>query len=378
VTATAAPPQIRPHDQANLVEVDDVKVHFPIRGGVFQTTKATVKAVDGVTFDVRRGETLGLVGESGSGKSTTGRAIVQVEPLTAGDIRLDGKSLTRLRGRELRAQRHRFQMIFQDPYGSLNPRHTVQTIVAEPLLIHEVGDRTTRRARVKDLLNVVGLDPSFTSRYPFALSGGQRQRVAIARALSAQPDLIVCDEPVSALDVSIQAQIVNLLKRLQTEFDLAYLFIAHDLAVVRHIADRVAVMYLGTIVELATSDELYVRPLHPYTQALLSAIPVPNATQQRRRSRIILKGDIPSPANPPSGCRFHTRCWLRERLGSPEVCRTEEPLLVDHATVGGPTHEVACHFVRELVELAPSGDAIIGTNAVLAEDRIASAVPLPS
>jgi len=342
-----------------LLQVRGLKVWFPITGGVLRRRTGWVYAVDGVDLDIQRGETLGLVGESGSGKTTTGRAIVRINDPTAGSISLDGTDLLALNGTDLRRKRRTFQMVFQDPYSSLDPRQTVGSILAEPLSTHHLASGAARRARVEELLRLVGLDPAFVQRYPHEFSGGQRQRIGIARALAVEPDLIVCDEPISALDVSIQAQVINLLERLQDEFGLTYLFIAHDLAVVRHIADRVAVMYLGKIVELATSEELYRRPLHPYTTALLSAVPVPDARVERRRQRIVLKGDIPSPANPPSGCRFHTRCWLYERLGNPEVCRTTEPALVVAANTGTePGHIVACHFAHELSEIIKPGSLL--------------------
>ncbi len=339
-----------------LLTVEDLKVWFPITGGVLRRRVGWVYAVDGVSLTINRGETLGLVGESGSGKTTTGRAIVRINQPTAGKVSLDGEDLLALGGGELRRRRRKFQMVFQDPYSSLDPRQTVGSILAEPLATHNLAQGKARRDRVEELLRLVGLDPAFVQRYPHEFSGGQRQRIGIARALAVEPELIVCDEPISALDVSIQAQVINLLERLQGEFGLTYLFIAHDLAVVRHIADRVAVMYLGKIVELATSEELYRRPLHPYTTALLSAVPVPDARIEKARRRIVLKGDIPSPANPPSGCRFHTRCWLRERLGNPEICVTTEPLL-EHAegTTTELQHVAACHFAKELADIIKPG-----------------------
>jgi oligopeptide transport system ATP-binding protein len=310
VAATAEAPT--PADGKALVEVKDLKVWFPITEGiVFERHIGDVRAVDGVSFVLRRGETLGLVGESGCGKSTTGRAMIRLNAPTEGSITFDGIDLASLSGPELRRIRRRMQMIFQDPYSSLNPRMTAGGIVGEPLDIHDIGSRQERRERVRELMSTVGLNPDFVERYPHEFSGGQRQRIGVARALAVNPDLIVADEPISALDVSIQAQIINLLERLQGEFDLTYLFIAHDLSVVRHISDRIAVMYLGRIVELASSRDLNRLPLHPYTVALLSAIPIPDPVVESRRRRIILRGDVPSPAAPPSGCRFHTRCWLR-------------------------------------------------------------------
>ncbi len=336
-----------------LLTVKDLKVYFPINTGVMRRRTGWVKAVDGVSFDIDRGETLGLVGESGSGKTTIGRTIVRVTQPLEGEIDLGGENLLALTGETLRRRRRKFQMVFQDPYSSLDPRQTVGEILAEPLRVHDLASGKARSARVAELLELVGLDSQFVERYPHEFSGGQRQRIGIARALAVEPELIVCDEPISALDVSIQAQVINLLERLQADLGLTYLFIAHDLAVVRHIADRVAVMYLGKIVEIAPADVLYREPLHPYTVALLSAVPVPDARTERSRRRIILKGDIPSPANPPTGCRFHTRCWLREKLGNPEICATEDPPL---ATVAGadPLQTAACHFAAELREDRPT------------------------
>jgi oligopeptide transport system ATP-binding protein len=276
--------------------------------------------VDGVSFNIVKGETLGLVGESGCGKSTTGRAMLQLYRPTAGKVSFSGKELTSLKGEPLRRMRRRMQMIFQDPYASLNPRMTVGDIIGEPLLVHNIVKGKERRERVQELLKVVGLNPYFVNRYPHEFSGGQRQRIGVARALAVQPEFIVCDEPISALDVSIQAQIINLLEDLQGEFELTYLFIAHDLSVVRHISDRIAVMYLGKIVELATRFELYDQPLHPYTQALLSAVPIPDPMVEEKRKRIILEGDVPSPANPPAGCNFSTRCPVVM-----DICREQEP-----------------------------------------------------
>jgi oligopeptide transport system ATP-binding protein len=340
IAPPAGPPEVRP-----LLEVEDVRVWFPITEGIlFERHIGDVRAVDGITFSMRKGETLGLVGESGCGKSTTGRAIIRLYRPNSGRILFDGTDLTTLDGQALRRMRRRMQMIFQDPYASLNPRMNVTGIVGEPLDIHEVGTKAERRDRVRDLLATVGLNPDFGERYPHEFSGGQRQRIGVARALALNPDLIVADEPISALDVSIQAQIINLLEKLQGQFGLTYLFIAHDLSVVRHISDRIAVMYLGRIVELASSRELNREPLHPYTVALLSAIPIPDPVVEARRRRIILRGDVPSPVAPPPGCRFHTRCWLRERLASPERCTTEEPELRTLAT----GHEVACHFAEEV------------------------------
>jgi oligopeptide transport system ATP-binding protein len=334
-----------PDATSSLLRVEGLKVWFPITDGlIFQHHAGDVRAVDGVSFDLPRGETLGLVGESGCGKSTTGRAIVRLYRATAGSIVFDGTDIANLEGQALQRMRRRMQMIFQDPYASLNPRMTVGSIVREPLDVHGIGTMRERRERVSDLLGTVGLNPAFSSRYPHEFSGGQRQRIGVARALALQPELIVADEPVSALDVSIQAQIINLLERLQGSFGLTYLFIAHDLSVVRHVSDRIAVMYLGRIVELATSVELNRRPLHPYTVALLSAVPVPDPARELARRRIILQGDVPSPVNPPSGCHFHTRCWLRERLGNPERCTAEAPAVRDIE----PGHRVACHFAEDV------------------------------
>lgn len=307
---------------SKLLEVRDLKMHFPItRGIIIQRQVGAIKAVDGIDFTLFRGETLGLVGESGCGKSTTGRAILQLHRPTNGEVFFEGKDLTKTQGEELRKMRRRMQMIFQDPYASLNPRMTVGSIIGEPLEVHGIGSgRKDRQERVQNLLKTVGLNPYFVNRYPHEFSGGQRQRIGIARALAVNPAFIVCDEPISALDVSIQAQIINLLEDLQEELGLTYLFIAHDLSVVRHISDRIAVMYLGKIAELADRDELYANPMHPYTQALLSAVPIPDPQIENQRRRIILEGDVPSPANPPKGCNFSTRC---PRVM--DVCREKDP-----------------------------------------------------
>lgn len=320
-----------------LLQVEDLKMHFPIYRGVFRRQVGAVHAVDGVSFNVIRGETLGLVGESGCGKSTTGRTILQLYKPTAGKINFDGTDLVSLKGEKLRQMRRKMQMIFQDPYASLNPRMTVFDTVGEPLMVHNVATGKEIQDRVEHLLKVVGLNPSFASRYPHEFSGGQRQRIGIARALALQPSFIVCDEPISALDVSIQAQVVNLLEELQEQFNLTYLFIAHDLSMVRHISKRVAVMYLGVIMELADRDDLYLNPLHPYTQALLSAIPIPDPIADSKRKRTILEGDVPSPVNPPSGCRFRTRCPIAEK-----ICAESRP---DFREVT-PGHFVACHLVK--------------------------------
>jgi oligopeptide transport system ATP-binding protein len=323
-----------------LVRVEEVVKHFPARLG------ATVRAVDGVSFHIARGECLGLVGESGCGKSTLGRVTAQLLSPTSGRVYFKDVDLTRLRGERLRRQRRDFQMIFQDPYASLDPRMTVGDIVAEPLDNFGLVRGRVRNERVQELLRIVGLNPNFNNRYPHEFSGGQRQRIGIARALSVQPSLVVCDEPISALDVSIQGQIINLLQDLQRQFNLTYLFIAHDLAVVRHISDRVMVMYLGKVVEVATSRAIYSDPRHPYTAALLSAIPVPDPKTERMRRLVRLEGEIPSPIDPPSGCRFHTRCPIAQ---VPGVCSQVEPPLRELA----PGHWSACHFADRVVEVAP-------------------------
>ncbi|HEY8707893.1 MAG TPA: oligopeptide/dipeptide ABC transporter ATP-binding protein [Burkholderiaceae bacterium] len=338
-------PQPADHD-GPLVEVEDLKVFFPITEGlVIERHVGDVQAVDGVSLSVHRGETVGLVGESGCGKSTLARAIIRLYEPTAGAIRFDGVDITTMGGEQLRHMRRRMQMIFQDPYSSLNPRMTIGGMIAEPLRVHGLADRREADRRVRELVEIVGLPSSAINRYPHEFSGGQRQRAGIARALAVRPEFIAADEAVSALDVSIQAQIINLLTDLQAEFALTYLFIAHDLSVVRHISDRIAVMYLGEIVELSPSRALYDRPLHPYTQALVSAVPIPDPAVEVSRKRMILSGDVPSPANPPSGCRFHTRCWLRRELGNPERCSTERPVLRELA----PEHHVACHFAEDLL-----------------------------
>ena len=322
-----------------VLEVDDLVRHFPLtRGVVFKRTTGLVRAVDGVSFSLGRGETLGLVGESGCGKTTLARLLLRLDTPTAGRARLDGRDIFAMTGADLREFRRNVQMVMQDPYTSLNPRMTVGDIVGEPFEIHpDVAPRGSRQARVRDLLARVGLSPEHFNRYPHQFSGGQRQRIGIARALALSPRVIVCDEPVSALDVSIQAQIINLLVALQRDLGVSYIFIAHDLSVIRHLADRVAVMYLGRIVEVGTNAEIYERPTHPYTQALLSAVPVPDPRARQRRRRIRLEGDVPSPANPPSGCRFRTRCWKAE-----PVCATEVPAL-EPRTHADP-HPSACHF----------------------------------
>ena len=327
-----------------LVRVEGLKMWFPITSGVFQRTVGHIKAVDGVDFEVFKGETLGLVGESGCGKSTTGRAILQLYRPTAGHVFFGDVDLTTMKGDALRRQRRRMQMIFQDPYASLNPRMTVGAIVGEPLEVHGMGNKQQNRERVQELLRIVGLNPYFVNRYPHEFSGGQRQRIGVARALAVNPEFIVLDEPISALDVSIQAQVINLLEDLQAEFGLTYLFIAHDLSVVRHISDRIAVMYLGKIVELTDRTELYANPKHPYTVALLSAVPIPDPVIEEKRRRIILEGDVPSPANPPAGCNFCTRC---PRVM--DICREQEPPFKDT----GAGHWVACWLYE--------GDAAVPT-----------------
>jgi oligopeptide transport system ATP-binding protein len=330
-------------DRPVLIQVRDLKKYFPIRRGVMRRTVGYVKAVDGVNFDIYQGETLGLVGESGCGKSTAGRTILQLEEPTDGHVFFGDRDLAELSKNDIRKARRHMQMIFQDPYASLNPRMTVGNIISEPLQIHGIGDAASRKDRVQELLKVVGLNPYFVNRYPHEFSGGQRQRIGVARALATNPAFIVADEPISALDVSIQAQVVNMLDDLKQELGLTYLFIAHDLSMVRYISDRVAVMYLGKIVELSSRDEVYDHPLHPYTQALLSAIPVPDPDKEMGRKRIILEGDVPSPANPPTGCRFHPRCAY-----CIDICREVDPEFRNLGTVEAP-HMVACHLAEQFV-----------------------------
>jgi oligopeptide/dipeptide ABC transporter ATP-binding protein len=338
-----------------LLSVRGLQKFFPIRKGVLQRQVGAVRAVDGVSFDVRPGETLGLVGESGCGKSTTGRVVTKLDEPTDGSIYFDGKAIDGFSRGQMRPLRRDVQMIFQDPFSSLNPRHTIGTIVGAPFRIQGTQTDIGVKAEVQGLLERVGLNPEHYNRYPHEFSGGQRQRIGIARAIALRPKLIVCDEPVSALDVSIQAQVVNLLEDLQQEFNLGYVFIAHDLSVVRHISDRVAVMYLGKIMEIADRDQLYAAPLHPYTHALMSAVPVPDPNKEQARQRILLTGDLPSPINPPSGCVFHTRCPLyRETLSDSqkEKCRTEVPALEEKA----PGHSVHCHFPIARADVAAAED----------------------
>ena len=321
-------------NNSTLVEINDLVMYFPLIKGIIRRKKiGDIRAVDGVSFSIKKGETLGLVGESGCGKTTTGRCILQLYRPTAGSVFFEGVNLCDLTKKELRPLRRKMQIIFQDPYGSLNPRRTAGNIVGEPMKIHNLASGKEYRDRVLELFRIVGLNPAMTNRYPHEFSGGQRQRIGIARALAMQPDFIVCDEAISALDVSIQAQTINLLEELQEQFGLTYLFIAHDLAVVRHISDRIAVMYLGKIVEIASRSDLYENPLHPYTQALLSAVPIPDPRVEATRQRIILSGEVPSPHNPPSGCRFHTRCFNAQ-----SHCAQEEPVLREM----GPEHHVSC------------------------------------
>jgi len=351
VTDPASSPAAQP--SSDLIVVKDLYKYFPINAGILSRHIGDVKAVDGIDFTIRRGETLGLVGESGSGKTTAGRVVLRLLPATKGEVIFDGRSVHELGREEVRKLRKEMQVIFQDPYASLNPRMTVGDIIGEPLAIHHIAKGRDAEERVQELLRLVGLQPYHANRYPHEFSGGQRQRIGIARALAVSPKFIVADEPVSALDVSIQAQVVNLLQDLQAQLGLTFLFIAHDLSVVRHISNRVAVMYVGKIMEIADRDELYANPLHPYTIALLSAIPIPDPTVEQRKKRIILTGDIPSPVNPPSGCRFHTRCPVAF-----DRCKVEVPLSKPY----GPNHEAACHWVDEHDGQAPdltAGPAIV-------------------
>ena len=326
-----------------ILKADDLVKHYPIKGGVLRTTTGQVKAVDGVSFELHRGETLGIVGESGCGKSTLGRVLMRLEEPTSGSVNFDGVDMYAQSGSAMRKLRRDIQIVFQDPYTSLNPRKTVGDIIGEPFEIHpDAVPKGGRKRAVQELLELVGLNPEHINRYPHQFSGGQRQRIGIARGIALNPKVLVCDEPVSALDVSVQAQVVNLFERLQRELGLSYVFIAHDLAVVRHISHRVAVMYLGQMVEVGDKDQIYNAPMHPYTQALMSAAPVPDPVQQAKRERIVLTGDVPSPANPPSGCRFHTRCWKAQ-----DICAVEIPPL-EIKGEGAIAHPAACHFAEPL------------------------------
>jgi oligopeptide/dipeptide ABC transporter ATP-binding protein len=349
-------------DHSTLLKIEDLKTYYPIRAGILRRVVGNIRAVDGVSFEIRRGEVFGLVGESGCGKTTLGRTLLRLEKSTSGKAELDGTDLLRLQGNDLKRMRRKMQVIFQDPVGSLNPRMPVSDLIGEGLLAQATpengwGDRKVRDKLTGDALEAVGLRREYTRRYPHEFSGGQRQRIGIARALALNPEFIFADEPVSALDVSIQSQVLNLLMDLRERFNLTYLFVAHNLSVVQYISDRVGVMYLGRMCELAEVGELYANPRHPYSVALLSAVPDPDPRIRRRH--IVLKGDVPSPANPPSGCRFHTRCWLREQLGNPEICSRDEPQMREIA----PGHMVSCHFAESIsestVKNASSGEGVI-------------------
>ncbi len=345
--ASPAPAAATESTQA-LVRIRDLKMHFPLRQGIFiQRQVGAVRAVDGITLDIPKGKTMGLVGESGSGKSTIGRCLVRLYTPTSGNMFLGDTDLAHVEHRQLRTVRRKVQMVFQDPFASLNPRFTIGSLIGEPMQIHNVGSRADMKRRTEELLSIVGLNPSFIDRYPHEFSGGQRQRIAIARAIAINPEFVIADEPVSALDVSIRAQVINLMERLQRQLGLTYLFISHDLSVVRRVADRIAVMYLGALMEVADRTELYNNPLHPYSAALLSAVPIPNPAIERQRKRIILRGDLPSPSNIPSGCRFHTRCPLAQA-----ICREVEPKMEDKT---GRNHMAACHFSDQVGSLTRTG-----------------------
>jgi oligopeptide transport system ATP-binding protein len=359
-----------------LVRVENLVKYYPIHGGILRRKLGDVKAVDDVSFDIGKGEVFGLVGESGCGKSTLGRTIIRLQPATGGRVELDGEDVFAKQGADLKRFRRRMQIIFQDPVGSLNPRMPVSDIIGEGMLAQADaengwGTRSIRDAQVGDMLDAVGLRRDYARRYPHEFSGGQRQRIGIARSLALRPDVVICDEPVSALDVSIQSQILNLLLDLRREFDLTYLFVAHNLSVIQYISDRVGVMYLGKIVEIADVDKLYSNPRHPYSIALLSAVPEPDPRVRKRR--IVLSGDVPSPAAPPSGCRFHTRCWLREQLGRPETCERDVPVL----RVLEPGHEVACHFAEQVTAAAATEAAdIVPAMATSVSDEITAIAPI--